>query len=330
MQIDTVKLILSCLVAVAPLTIAAQTDTPVSPRIQITKTAGAAEVESIQPAQRIGPGDLLSISVADCPDLTRNFRVSNDGLLVLPLVQQKIRAAGKEPDEIETELSESLVRDGILVRPVVSVSVVEYRSVPVSVLGAVRKPITFQAVGYTTLLDAITKAEGLSPEAGQEVLVSRPAVSASGANNLIQHISLKGLMEDADPTLNIRLYGGEEIRVPPAGKVYVLGNVKKSGAVFMSDDNDTTVMKAIALSEGLEPFYSHEALIYRREVGKKDRKEIPVQIDAIMHHKSPDVHLEANDILYIPDNHGKKVAAETLERLAGFASSTASGLLVFH
>jgi hypothetical protein len=55
-----------------------------------------------------------------------------------------------------------------------------------------------------------------------------------------------------------------------------------------------------------------------------------VQIEDIMRHRSPDVQLEANDILYIPDNHGKKVAAETLERLAGFASSTGSGLLVFH
>jgi polysaccharide export outer membrane protein len=106
--------------------------------------------------------------------------------------------------------------------------------------------------------------------------------------------------------------------------------VKKSGSFPITDENDTTVMKVIALSEGLQPFYSHQALIYRREPGKSERTEIPVQIEDIMRHRSPDVQLEANDILYIPDNHGKKVAAETLERLAGFASSTGSGLLVFH
>jgi hypothetical protein len=89
-------------------------------------------------------------------------------------------------------------------------------------------------------------------------------------------------------------------------------------------------MKVIALSEGLLPFYSHQAFIYRREPGKCARDEIPVDINDIMRHKSPDLQMEANDILYIPDNHGKRLAAETLERIAGFGSSTASGLLIFH
>lgn len=314
--------------AMTPGVVIAQTSPQPSSRPPVSRAS--AEVEAILPSQKIGPGDLLSVSVADCPDMTRNFRVSSDGLLALPQLQEKIRAAGKEPDEVESEISEGLVRDQILVRPVVSVSVVEYRSVPVSVLGAVKKPVIFQAIGYTSLLDAITRAEGLSPEAGQEILISRPTVVAPSGANLVQHISVHGLIDDADPALNVRLYGGEEIRVPPAGKVYVLGNVKKSGPFAITDEKDTTVMKAIAMSEGLQPFYSHQALIYRREPGKAERTEIPVPIDDIMHNKSPDIQLEANDILYIPDNHGKRVAAETLERLAGFASSTGSGLLVFH
>ena len=290
----------------------------------------SAETESILPSQKIGPGDLISLSVADCPEMTRNFRVSSDGFLALPLLQEKLRVAGKEPDEIEGEISEALVRDQILVRPVVSVSVVEYRSVPVSVLGSVKKPVTFQAIGFTTLLDAITKAEGLSLDAGPEILISRPSVNAPSGESLIQRISIKGLIDDADPALNVRLYGGEEVRVPPAGRVYVLGNVKKSGAFPITDNNDTTVMKVIALSEGLLPFSNRQAFIYRREAGKGRRNEIPVDIGDIMRHRSPDIQLEANDILYIPDNHGRKMAAETLERLAGFASSTGSGLLVFH
>ncbi len=286
----------------------------------------SAETQAILPSQRIGPGDLLSIAVADCPEMTRNFRVASDGQLSLPLLQEKIRAAGKEPDEVETEVSEALVRDQILVRPVVSISVVEYRSVPVSVLGAVRKPVTFQAVGYVTLLDALTRADGLSPDAGSEILISRPTI----ADTLVQRIPVKGLIDDADQSLNVRLYGGEEVRVPPAGRVYVLGNIKKSGSFPITDNNDTTVMKVIAMSEGLLPFYSHQAFIYRREPGKAARNEIPIDINEIMRHRSPDLQLEANDILYIPDNHGKRLAAETLERLAGFGSSTASGLLIFH
>jgi polysaccharide export outer membrane protein len=284
------------------------------------------------PEQRVGPGDLLAISVAYCPELTRNFRVSADGTLSLPLLKERIRAAGKDPDEIETEITSALVKDQVLVRPVVSASVVEYRSVPVSVMGAVKLPVTFQAVGNVTLLDALTKAGGLAPEAGSEILVSRATSNGgpAGQQALVRRIPVRGLIDEADASLNIRLYGGEEIRVPPAGRVYVLGNVKKSGAFPIQDDNDSTVLKAIALSEGLLPFSNKEAYIYRREAGKQNRDEIPIELSKIMNRKSPDVHLQQNDILFIPDSKGRKLTAQTIDRIATFGSATASGVLVWH
>lgn len=283
------------------------------------------------PAQKVGPNDLLWISVADCPELTRNFRVSADGTLALPLLKQRIRVANEYPVEIETQLTDALIKDQILVSPVVTVSVAEYRSVPVSVMGAVKRPITFQAVGNITLLDALTKAEGLSLDAGPEILISKPRSGEdTEAASLVERIPIKGLIDDANPELNIRLYGGEEIRVPPAGRVYVIGNVKKSGAFPIQDGNDTSVMKVIALSEGLLPYSSKQAYIYRREAGKADRGEIPIQLSRILERKSPDVALQANDILYIPDNKGRRLTAQTLDRLAGFGTSTASGVLIWH
>jgi polysaccharide export outer membrane protein len=295
----------------------------------------AAKAASINlPEQRVGPGDLLSISVANCPELTRNFRVAADGTLSLPLLKQRIKVVGKDPDEIETDISTALVNDEVLVRPVVSASVVEYRSVPVSVMGAVKLPITFQAVGNMTLLDALTKAEGLAPDAGSEILVSKGRGAGSsglgGEQALVQRIPVHALIDEADPSLNIRLYGGEEIRVPPAGRVYVLGNVKKSGAFPIQDNNDATVLKAIALSEGLLPFSNKEAYIYRREAGKQNRDEILIELAKIINRKSPDVHLQQNDILFIPDSKGRKLTAQTLDRIASFGSATATGLVVWH
>ncbi len=281
------------------------------------------------PEQKVGPGDLISLAVANCPELTRNFRVSHDGVLALPLLKTRIQAAGKEPSEIESAISEALTKEQILVDPVVTAAVVEYRSVPVSVMGAVKRPITFQAVGPVTLLDALTRAEGLSTEAGAEILVTRTRATAGGQAGLVQRIPVHGLIDDADPSLNIRLYGGEEIRVPAAGRVYVVGNVKKSGAFPIQDGKDTTVLKAIALSEGLLPYAGKQAYIYRREAAKNNRDEIPIALEKILEHKSADVPLEANDILYVPDNKGRKITVQTLERIAGFGSATASGLLIF-
>ncbi len=132
-------------------------DAPIDPKAVSLSRSGVD-----LPTQRVGPDDLLSVSVADCPELTRNFRVLGDGSLALPLLKERIPANNKLPGDIEVEISDALVKEQLLVRPVVSVSVAEYRSLPVSVLGAVRRPITFQAAGQVTLLDAITRADGLS------------------------------------------------------------------------------------------------------------------------------------------------------------------------
>ena len=84
------------------------------------------------------------------------------------------------------------------------------------------------------------------------------------------------------------------------------------------------------MSEGLLPFANKEAFIYRRESGKSSRGEIPIQLNRILDRKAPDIALQANDILYIPDNKGKRLTAQTIDRLAGFGTSTASGLLIWH
>ncbi len=281
------------------------------------------------PTQRIGPDDLLSVSVADCPELTRNFRVLGDGTLALPLLKERIPANNKLPGELEIEIASALKREELLVQPIVSVSVAEYRSLPVSVFGAVKHPLTFQAAGSVTLLDALTRAEGLTQDAGSEILVSRQHPSYGKEGALIRRIPVKGLLEDADPALNIRLYGGEEVRVPDTGRVYVIGNVKRTGAFPMGDTNDITVLKVLAMTEGLLPYTNSDAFVYRREAGKNDRSEISVQLTRIMRHQAQDISLQANDILYIPDSRGKRITAETVKTLTGFGVQAAAGVLIW-
>ena len=282
------------------------------------------------PAQKIGPNDLLSISVYGAPELTRSVRVSAAGKLSLPMLREQIAAAGKLPMDLEGSIAQSLRDNQILVDPVVTVTIVEYFSRPISVMGAVRKPATFQAIGEVTLLDAITRAEGLAPDAGSEILITRRQEGANGDSiSLVQRIPVKGLIDAADPEFNIALTGGEEIRVPEAGKVFVVGNIKRPGAYIVSDASDTSVLKVLALSEGLAPFASNTAYIFRREASNGTKNEIPLELSKIMQRKSPDIPLLANDILYIPDNRGKRIGVTALERAIGFGSATASGMLIW-
>ncbi|MBI4908891.1 MAG: polysaccharide biosynthesis/export family protein [Acidobacteria bacterium] len=296
-----------------------------TPRIQ-TSESNVANL----PAQRIGPNDLIAVSVYDAPELSRSVRVSADGFIRLPMLRQRLKAEGSMPSELELRLSDALQKENILVDPVVTVTMMEYHSRPISVVGAVKKPVTFQAISGISLVDAITRAEGLTPEAGPEILVSRPQTDDAGKSTvLIQRVPIKGLIDEADPELNVKLRGGEEIRVPEVGKVFVVGNVRKSGAFPVHESSGTSVLKLLALAEGLLPFSAKQAFIYRKEPGSPEKHEIVIEIQKIVDRKTKDVQLQANDILYIPDNKGKKLTANVLDRLAGFGASTASGVLVW-
>lgn len=286
------------------------------------------------PAQPIGATDLLAISVYGAPELTRTVRVSDDGLIRLPMLRQKIDARGLMPAQLETLLADALAAEEILVDPAVTVTIAEYHSRPISVAGAVRSPLTFQALGKTTLLEALTRAQGLTEDAGLEILLTRPAESGGAA--LVERIPVKKLLDVSDPRWNVTLHGGEEVRVPQAGRVFVVGNVKHPGAYRVDGGGETTVLKAVALAEGLAPFATKDAYIFRPGtggaseigVGAGTRSEIPVELRKIMDRKSPDVELAANDILYIPDNRSRRTTMNALEKAIGFATGTASGALI--
>ncbi|HSR07526.1 MAG TPA: polysaccharide biosynthesis/export family protein [Bryobacteraceae bacterium] len=285
------------------------------------------------PSQKLGVDDLIAVSVYDAPELTRTVRVEADGAIHLPMLTNGVKAAGLFARDVESSLVEGLKTEQILVDPVVKVTVAEYHSRPISVMGAVRKPLTFQAVGTVTLLDALARAEGLSQDAGTEVLVSRPQPSPDSrgevTSTLVERIPLNRLLKDADPAVNYQLHGGEEIRIPEAGKIFVLGNVKKPGAFAVHDAGDNSILRMVALSEGVLPYAAKLAYIYRRD-SNGDKHEIEVEFDKIMQRKAPDMALQVDDVLYIPDNKSRRNAATVIDRITGFGASTASGILIWH
>jgi len=284
------------------------------------------------PVEKIGRDDLIGITVYDSPELTRTVRVDSDGAIRLPMLQKHIQAAGLYPSELENAITTALTNENVLVDPIVTVSVVEYRSRPITVVGAVKSPLTFQATGTVTLLDAISRAGGLAENAGAEILVSRqPSGMSDKSVTLVQRIPVYGLMGGDNPSLNLQLEGGEEVRVPEAGQVYVLGDVKKPGAFFITDGSESSVMKALALSEGLDTFSAHKAYIYRLEAGSSGRNEIPIELKKIMDRKSPDVPLLANDILYIPNATGARASLKVLETSIGIGAALGAAMIyVYH
>jgi polysaccharide export outer membrane protein len=261
--------------------------------------------------------------VYGAPELSRSVRVSGDGSIRLPMLKTPIAARAVTPAELEQRVSDALGEAQILVDPSVVITIAEYATRPIRVAGAVRHPLTFEAAHPVTLLEALTRAEGLSGEAGGEILVTR---ARPDAEPVTERIAVKDLIDMAQPAANLMLEGGEEVRVPEAGRVFVVGNVKKPGAFPVGDGAGTSVLKALALAEGLAPFSAKTAYIYRPADGRK--QEIAVSLRKILERKEPDVVLAAGDIFYIPDNRGGRVTASVIEKAVSFAAGTASGALI--
>lgn len=267
------------------------------------------------PTQPLGPNDLVNVAVYRSPEFSGSLRVAADGTIEPPMLRRRVKAAGLLPRALEEVVAAELREAGLLVDPYVQVTVLEYHSRPISVAGAVRKPVTFQAVGPMTLLEALARAEGLTPDAGTDILVS-----AAGE---IKTVPVAALLNGTDPALNLKLEGGEEIRIPEAGRIYVVGNVRKPGAYAVRDQSPVTLLKILALAEGLAPFSAKEAFLYRSKI------EIPVALDKIMKRKSPDIPLTVDDILYIPDNSGKRIGLAALEKALLFGSTAGATALVW-
>src|SRR5208282_5126945 len=265
------------------------------------------------PAERIGPDDLLGVSVYDSPELSHPARVDGNGAIRLPMLKQPISVFWLYPVESEAAITKALVVGNVLVAPLVSVSVLEYRSRPITVMGAVRNPIVFQAEGPETLLDAIWRAGGLADNAGSDIQLSRPPSAAGESAKISQRIPVQSFLNMDEDFANLKLEAGDVIRVPVAGQVYVLGSVKRPGAFTINDGAESSVMKALALSGGLDEHPSHIAYIYRVEAGAAGRNEMPIELKKIMDRKAPDVALEANDILYIPTANGRRISSKILE-----------------
>ncbi len=278
--------------------------------------------------EKLGSDDLLGVSVYDAPELTRSVRVDAEGNIRLPMLKQHIHAASLNPTELENAISAALIEEHIMVDPIVSVSVIEYHSRPITVVGAVKAPTTFQASGSVTLLEAIVRAGGLSDNAGSTILISHPPSLTGGAFvSLTDRVSVHSLMDISNPSSNLQLEGGENVRVLEAGRIFVVGNVKHPGPLQITDGSESSVLKAVTLSGGLDSFSSKTAYIYRTEGGGR-RGQIPIEIKRIMTLKSPDVPLYGDDMLYVPNATGQRISTKALEIAVGVGLGVTS-LLVY-
>ncbi len=321
----------------------------------------SATARAVSGDYRIGPDDLLEISVYGAPDLGGTVRVSADGSISLPLIGAE-RAEGLTALELERQTA-GLLAKKYMNHPQVSVFVKEIQSHTVSVIGAVGKPGVFQIRGPESLVEVLSMAQGLADDAGDRVILMRHGEtadppSARSPNHESQRVdasisrgesakpesladdstdggggeaeglqvSLKDLLMSSDPRYNVMVYPGDVVKVPPAGIVYVVGQVRKPGGFLLKTNQNLSVLQALALAEGTTSTSAEKrARIIRTEGLSGKREEIPIDLKRILAGKAPDPVLQARDILFVPNSAGKTA----FYRGAEAAVSITGGLIVY-
>jgi polysaccharide export outer membrane protein len=278
---------------------------------------------------KIGPADILVISVPDAPEFGGRFRVSDSGAIEIPGVSSPIHAEGQTASELEHSIDEALIAAKQLRDPHVRVFVDEYHGRTITVLGAVTRPSTYPLTKHTNILEALSLAGGALPNSGNAVTIVRGSASAEATNTTqgsVRIVQMSDLVSGKDLAANIEVRNGDVVNVSSAQLVYVVGAVTKPGGYTMSDvSSGVTVVQAVALAEGLKSVASHHALIVRQSTSEKSRLEIPVDLGQMMAGKTADVLLAPNDILYVP----KSGAKLTLKAMGDVAAAAVNGVAFY-
>src|SRR5580692_11224282 len=139
------------------------------------RTLAATSSRAPQPSDYvIGPGDLVNVQVFDVPEMSRELRVSQTGTIGIPLVPVRLQIAGLTEIQTERKITEVLEANGLISHPEVSVTVKEKKSRPITIVGAVAHPQVYEADRQVTLIDVLAQAGGITADASDHVIVTRP------------------------------------------------------------------------------------------------------------------------------------------------------------
>ena len=303
---------------------------PSSPGTQAPET-------NIYGGYMIGRGDILDVRVTDEDAITGRYQVDPDGKIRLPLLADPVSAAGLTTFELSSKLRTELRMQEILRAPSVTVFIVRGMSQNVTILGAVLRPGMYTLEQPTTLLNLISRAGGLQPNAGRVLNVKHRSGANSDSdgvqdvanNEAGQSVDLPALMSGKNRQNNLFVRAGDVITVTTAPVVFVVGAVTRPGVfTVQSSRAEMTVLQAVAMAEGVLPTAAQDrTVIVRQSSDEKERQEILVDLNAVIRGKEPDRVLLADDILFVPESGSKvmmrhiaDVAVQAASRMAAYGA----------
>jgi polysaccharide export outer membrane protein len=257
----------------------------------------------------------LEITVFDTPELTQKARVNSEGRITMPLIGEVV-VQGVTPDELERTVRSKLIQGHFVKDPQVSVFVVEYAGQTAYVTGEVNKPGAYALLRSHRLLDVIAVAGGFTSRAGNIITIAHAAGAAQ--------VTRVDLSDHDENQSNPEIVPGDSITVGPCGIIYVLGDVERPGGFLLDRRSSLSVIQALALAEGTKSSASLTKARLIRTTSDQ-RQEIPLNLRTILQSKSPDVTLQAGDIIFVPGSLTRGMGRRTLDTIL----ATASGVAIY-
>lgn len=280
----------------------------------------------IRPNYVLGSNDQVLIRVPQAEEINeRPFRIDTEGFITLPIIG-RVRANGLTVQALETELTTKL-REFIR-EPQVAVTVVQFRSEFVFIVGAFRSPGIYPLLGRQTLVEMLTSVGGLLPNASRRIRITRRAdygaiplpnaVANPEKKTSTVEISLKSLTEDVNPAEDIALQAYDVISAERAERVYVSGDVGKVGSIELGERDTISVAQALTEAGGFAQFAVRDKVrILRPILGTSRRAEIEIDMKRVFEGKDIDFPLLPNDVLYVPRSSKRSVLAPVGVSLLG-------------
>ena len=257
--------------------------------------AGSANLPA-DPDYRLGPGDVLDITVFGNDDLSRTTTVQPNGAIALSLLGE-VKVDGLSVAEVKEKLTALLARD-YLVNPQVDVRVREFQSQFVIVVGEVnsagRKPLR----GKTRLIDVLVDCGGFTPRASGEIEINRTdGTFEGGKKTLRMRLGSSGMTPQDEVNLGVILRKGDIITASPKYYVTVEGEVNRPGRFVI--EGDLTVTGAISSAGGLTRFGSSDVKVRRTDSQTLKTQIIEISLKDVRKGKVRDLVLLPNDVITV-------------------------------
>ena len=291
--------------------------------VRVTRSQPS-QVEVFQTAQLfpIEAGDLIDVEIYNTPELSGRLRVDTLGQVTLPL-GGAVTIQGVSVGMAASIITERLRKAQIMLDPKVTISVAEYATEGITIVGEVRSPGTYTLYGSHTLYDALAAAGGASASEGASITITH---SGDAEHPIVIKVSTPNYSATQKATL---VQPGDTIVVSRADLVYIVGDVLRTGAFYMQSGQPLTILNLVSLAQGT----NRTAAMGRASIVRSTADgaiTIPFNLNKVMKNQEPNLTLQAGDILVLPRSGWKDFGLTALPGITNAAAGAVSTEIITH